>query len=144
MRLSFRAKAYRNSSGNWASPVWNEIPNIKDLALNLGKAESDVSRRGTDGWEAMAGTLKQAAIEWGMVWDTADDDFTALRDSYLNNTVLDMMFLDRANVAGAQGFRAEVECMTFNRQEQLKEAIGLEVAVKPGWSENVPQWVTVS
>jgi hypothetical protein len=142
IRLSLNGKTYRNT-GVYAVPVWNECANIKDLALNLNKRESDVTRRLTGGWGAFVGTIKDAAVEFGSVWDTDDDDFQTWRDSYLNGTAVDCMILDStSSTAGAQGLRAAWEVMQFNRSEQLAEAMGIDISMKPTYSSNAPYWVT--
>lgn len=40
-----------------------EIKNVKDLTINLEKAEADASTRANNGWRATFGTLKDASIE---------------------------------------------------------------------------------
>jgi hypothetical protein len=143
VKLGLRGKTYRNV-GSYAVPVWNLIDNIKDLVLTLAKGKADVSRRATGGWKAQIGTLKEATIGWSSVWDTEDDDFLTFRNSYLDGDSVDLMVLDgESNVAGSQGFRADVECFTFTRNEQLTEAMSLDIECEPTYSANAPYWVTV-
>ena len=78
IRLGLNAKLYRNT-GSYASPTWDEIGNVKDVTLNLESAEADVTVRANNGWRATVPTLKEASVEFEMVWDTEDDDFTAIR-----------------------------------------------------------------
>ena len=80
VRLGLDAKLYRNT-GTYATPVWAEITNVKDLTLNLEKGEADVTTRANLGWRALVGTLKEASLEFQMVWDTADSHFTGVRPS---------------------------------------------------------------
>ena len=58
--------------------AWTELKNVKDVTLNLEAGEADVTTRGNGGWRANIATLKDASLEFEMVWDTADDDFTAI------------------------------------------------------------------
>jgi hypothetical protein len=117
------------------------------LTLNLEKGEADVSRRATGGWRATVGTLKDASIEFEMVWDTADDDFNAIRDSFLTGAKIDTAVLDGpatgAGSSGNQGLRADMEVMKFSRSEPLEEAIKVSVTIKPTFSNNPPTWMTV-
>ena len=82
-KLGLDAKLYRNS-GTYAAPTWDIVGNVKDLTLNLETGEADVSTRANNGWRATVGTLKDASLEFEMVWDTADSDFGAVRDAFLN------------------------------------------------------------
>ena len=143
--LGLDAKAYRNT-GTWGSPVWNLVANIRDATLGLEKGEADVSTRGGNGWEQIVSTLKSANIQFSMVWDTGDEDFEALKDAFINNTLIDMWFVDGdTSTSGNQGLRAEFEVTGFSRNEQLREALTVDVTLKPGRStvSQPPEWKAV-
>lgn len=143
VKLGLDAKLYRNT-GAYASPSWNEVTNVKDLTLNLEAGEADVSTRGNGGWRANIATLKDASLEFEMVWDTADDDFTAIRTAFLTNAPIEFAVLDGAsNAAGSQGLRASMAITNFSRSEPLEEAIKVSVTAKPTYSANAPEWMTV-
>jgi len=146
IRLGLNAKLYRNT-GTYASPTWNEIGNVKDVTLNLESAEADVTVRANNGWRATVPTLKDASIEFEMVWDTADEDFQSIRDAYLNVTTLDVLALDGpvsgAGSTGNQGLRAVCNVTGFSRSEPLEEALSVSVTVKPAYSVNPPTWFVV-
>ena len=138
------AKLYRNT-GTFASPTWNLIPNVKDLTLSLETGEADVTTRGNAGWRATVATLKDASIEFEMVWDSTDDDFTALKNAFLGNTAIEMAVLDGlVATSGSQGLRATCMVTSFTRNEPLEEAITVSVTIKPTYSENAPSWMTVA
>ena len=80
-RLGMDAKLYRNT-GTYALPTWVEVSNVKDVTLNLEKGEADVTTRANQGWRATVGTLKDASIEFQMVWDTVDAGFDAIRQAF--------------------------------------------------------------
>ncbi len=136
------AKLYRNS-GSYGSPTWTLISNVRDLGLGLEKGEADVTTRAGNGWEQVVAALKSASIEWGMVWDTADANFTAIRNSFLNDTVIEFLVLDGAvATTGSQGLRAECMVQRFRRNENLREAVVVDVSAKPTYSTNAPSWWT--
>ncbi|MGE0606563.1 MAG: phage tail tube protein [Pirellulales bacterium] len=145
LKLGFEGKAYRNSA-TYATPTWNEIPNVRDLTLSVEKGEADVTTRIANGWKLSKGALKEASIEFEMLWDSGDTDFIALRDSFLNNTPIDMLILDGAeNAAGSQGLRAICDVIGFTREEPLAEAMKVKVTVKPTYdATNGPTWYTAS
>jgi len=144
IKLGMDAKLYRNT-GTFASPTWNIIPNVKDLTLNLETGEADVTTRGNAGWRATVATLKDASIEFEMVWDTEDDDFTAFRNAFLGNTAVEMAVLDGlVATTGSQGLRATCMVTSFTRNEPLEEAITVSVTLKPTYNANAPSWMTVA
>jgi hypothetical protein len=108
-KLGLDAKLYRNT-GVFATPVWDLVGNVRDLTLSLEAGEADVSTRSNNGWRATVGTLKDASLEFEMVWDTADADFTAIRDAFFNNTNIEFAVMDGlitgAGSSGSQGLRA--------------------------------------
>ena len=143
VKLGLDAKLFRNT-GTYAAPIWNEIKNVKDVTLNLEAGEADVTTRGNNGWRATVATLKDGSIEFEMVWDSADDDFTAIRDAFLNKTPLEMAVMDGdVLTAGSQGLRASFMVTGFSRNEPLEEAISVSVTAKPTYSANPPSWMTV-
>jgi hypothetical protein len=65
-------------------------------------------------------TLKDGSIEFETVWDTADDDLAAIRDSFLNRTGVEFTGMGGAmNVLGSQGLRATCMVTNFSRNESL-------------------------
>ena len=142
IKLGLDAKLYRNT-GTYAVPVWSEITNVRDLTLSLEEGEADVTTRANGGWRATAGTLKDASVEFEMVWDSADTEFQAIRDAFLNDTTIEMLVLDDdVATPGSQGLRAEMRVASFSRSEELEEAIKVSVSLKPAYATNPPEWFT--
>jgi hypothetical protein len=83
-----------------------------------------------------------------MVWDTADADFTAIRDAFLNNTTIEFAIMDGlisgVGSSGSQGLRALFRIASFSRDEALEEAITVSVTAKPTYSINPPTWMTIA
>lgn len=144
VKLGMEAKLFRNS-GSYASPTWAEMDNVKDLTLNLEAGEADVTTRGNNGWRATVASLKDGSIEFEMVWDTADEAFTAIQQAYFGNTPVEFAVMDGPiTEAGAQGLRASFSITKFSRNEPLEEAITVSVTAKPTYSDHSPEWMTVS
>ncbi len=144
LKLGLEARLYRNT-GTFASPVWDEVKNVRDVTLNLETGESDVSTRGNGGWRANIATLKNASLEFEMMWDTADADFTAIRTAFLANGSIEFAVLDGASTQnGSQGLRATMAIMNFTRSEPLEEAIKVSVTAKPTYATDPPSWMTVA
>lgn len=143
-KLGMECKLYRNT-GTYGSPVWVEIDNARDVTLNLEKGEADLTTRANDGWRASAGTLKDASVEFEMVWDTGDAGFTALQEAWFNGTAVEVAVMDGdITEVGSQGLRATMDVTTFSRSEPLEEGVTVSVTMKPTYASNAPEWLTVS
>ncbi len=145
VRLGLEAVLYRNT-GTYDSPVLVRVDNVKDLTLNLEANEADVSTRGNNGWEAIVRALKRASIDFGMVWNTEDVNFEAIKDAYLASSVAAgsiEFFAMSADVdeADSEGFRATCMVTKFTKNEPLQEAQGVDVTLKPTYSDHAPEWV---
>ena len=141
-RLGMDAKLYQNT-GSYATPTWEEIGNVKDVTLNLEKGEADVTTRANNGWRATVGTLKDASIEFQMVWDTLDTGFDAIRQAFFSNTPIEFAVMDGAITdLDAEGLRATFDIFNFTRNEALEEAIMVDVTIKPTYADNAPEWIT--
>ena len=143
VKLGMEAKLYRND-GDYETPDWVEMTNVKDLTLNNEKGEADVPTRKNNGWRATVGTLKDCSIEFEMVWDTDDENFTAIQEAYFGNTSIEFAVMDGdIEEAGSQGLRATMSIMNFTRNEPLEEAITVSVTAKPTYAEHAPEWLDV-
>ena len=144
IRLGLDAKLYRNT-GTIGSNLWDLVTNVRDVTLNLETGEADVTTRGNNGWRATVGTLKDASIEFEMVWDTADADFTALKDAFFDGTPIELLVADGdMGSAGSQGLRALCRIIKFTRSEALEEAITVSVTAKPTYSTSPPSWLVTT
>ncbi len=141
--LGLNAKLYRNT-GTYGSPTWVLVDNVKDLSINKEKGEADVTTRANNGWEATAATLKSATIEWDMVYDPADADYTAIETAWEDGSAIEFAFMDGLiTVAGTKGYRMTCAVFGFSRDEALTEAVMVNVSVKPTYAANGPAPYTV-
>lgn len=143
--LSQNAKFYRNT-GTYATPTWDLIGNVKDLTLSLEKDETDVTTRASGGWKEFVDGMKDATIEFGMLWDTGDADFTAIKDAFTGNTAIEVLVLDGlVATTGSQGLRVTCMVKSFTRNENLGEALMVDVSLRPVKNSNAaPAWYTAT
>ena len=111
---------------------------MKDVTLSLETGEADITTRANAGWRATVGTLKEASVEFEMVWDTADAGFTAIKDAFFNNAVIGLQVLD--GDAG-EGLEADFSITNFSRSEQLEEALTVSVTAKVTYDGTAPSWI---
>lgn len=142
-KVGLDAKLYRNS-GTYAAPTWSELVNAKDVTLNLEAGEADASRRGGNGWRETLMALKDGSVEFELVYDNTDAEFTALKDAFFGGTTVELAVMDGdIATAGTQGLRATMSVVNFSRNEPLEEALTVSVTVKPAPAENPPEWMSV-
>lgn len=137
------------NSGTYASPTWNEMPNVKDSGLPLEWSEESVATKGNGGWQATEGVLKDAPVEFQMQYRKSagalPDDIQAMLTAWLNGDLVDMKILDGPeDVTGSQGLRAWFRVLKFKRNEPVAGLIVVDVAIKPGLGPNPPEWIDVT
>jgi len=134
--LGLDAKLFRGVAGSQAA---TEVTNVKDLTLNLESGEADVTTRATHGWKASAATLKEASLEFTILYDPSDADFTAFQSAYFGNTPIALFVSDGQDTA--HGLDADFSITAFSMEQPLEEAISVSVTAKPTASTRAPQWV---
>lgn len=136
---SLDAKVYRNT-GTYATPVWVEVPVVKDVTLGMSKKETEVTVRGS-GFDAIRGTTKGLSFTFQLQDKVSDAAIAAFNSAYFNDTLTDLWFLSGASDdVLAEGPRAECEVLNFSRNEQLAETLVYDVTVKPASIVNDPTW----
>src|SRR5574344_378213 len=112
--LGLDAKLLRGAAGTTGA---TEVKNVKDLTLNLESGEADVTTRATKGWKASVATLKEASLEFGILYDTEDADFQAFQAAYFANTPLSLFVTDGAG----GGLDADWSITAFTVEQPLEE-----------------------
>lgn len=151
-KLGQDAKIYRLTTGTraaWPSTEdpanLAEITNVRDVTVNMTKSEADATTRGSGGWKQTVAALKDASVDFEMVWDDADTHFEAIKDSFVSgNAAVALAILDGvSDTAGTQGLWADFMVTGFEKGEPLEGVQMVKVTVKPTYSAVAPQWVTV-
>lgn len=134
-----------NGAGPTPAPVWVELTNIRDLTLGLEADRSDLSTRGSGGWRQEVATLKSASIQFSIVWDTVDPGFEALKDAFLNSTVIGIQCLDgeEAGTPPGQGIQSDMAVFNFTRNEELTEGVTVDVELGIAYGA-APIWLPVA
>ena len=138
IKLGMDAVLNFKTGGVGGAGSWTELANVKDVTLSLETGEADITTRANAGWRATVGTLKEASVEFEMVWDTADAGFTAIKDAFFNNAVIGLQVLD--GPAG-EGLEADFSITNFSRSEQLEEALTVSITAKVTYDGTAPVWI---
>ena len=128
--LGMNAKLYQGAADATLTTL-TEMGNVRDLTCTMECGEADVTTRGNSGWKATAPTLKEATLEFEMVWKPGDTGFEAIKNAFLNNTTVALAPLtgDKAT-NGSEGPRGNWSITNFSREEPLEEAIIVKVTAK--------------
>jgi predicted secreted protein len=132
--LGLDAVLMRGTAGSQGT---TDVKNVKDLTLNLESGEADVTTRATAGWRASVATLKEASLEFSILYDTEDTDYNAFATAYFNNTPLSLFVSD----GNGTGLDADFSITGFSIEQPLEEALSVSITAKPTASERAPQWV---
>ena len=135
--LGLDAKLFRGAAGTQGA---TEVTNVKDLTLTLESGEANVTTRATSGWKASVATLKDASLEFGILYDTEDADFLAFQTAYFSNEPMALFISD----GEGSGLDADFSITGFTVEQPLEEAIAVTIKAKPTSSTRAPQWVTAS
>jgi len=138
IKLGMEAKLLFKVGGQGGGGAWVALGNTRDVTLNLEAGEADVTTRANAGWRATVATLKEASVEFEMVWDTADAGFTAIKNAFFQNDPIGLQILDET---AGQGLQADFSITNFSRNEALEEAITVSVTAKVTYSATAPSWI---
>lgn len=124
------AKAYYGTSGQPLSAL-TELTNVRDLTLNRGRSEADVTTRGS-AWDLIAVVRKNASIDFEMLFKKSDAGFDAIRAAFDDGTELEMAFLTGdKGTSGTKGIQASFSVFQFNESQNLDGVLTVDVTVKP-------------
>ncbi len=122
----------------------SEVTNCRDLTFGGDSADDDVSTRGGGGFRQKVATLADAEIQFEMVYDTADTDFTFLRDAWIAKTVFGAAVLDGDSAtAGVQGMWMDCVVTGFEWSQPLEGASKVSVTLANTYSAVAFEAVTV-
>lgn len=122
---------------------WGELTNVSNVSLNLSSNEADVTVRANDGWRASVPTVKDASIDFEMVYDTEDAGFTAIRSAYFGGSALQVRVLDGGTTEeDGTGLDAHCRIVTFAINQANEAAVTVNVSMKPTYADSTkaPKW----
>lgn len=122
--------------------TYRTIRNVKDLTQNFESGEEDATTRANNGWRATVATLKEASLEWEMVWNTNDPAFQAIKDAWLMTQPIYLRALDAPD---GEGLEATFNITSFTKAEPIEGVQRVSVTAKVTYDdENPPRWVDAS
>lgn len=131
--IGLNAKLYRGTAESTAATL---MENVRNLTFNMEAGEADTSRRGST-WRLRESTLLDGSLEWEMIDNDTDADRAAIAAAFLNQTPIALFPRDKTDGAGLD---ADWKITKFTRNEQLEDAIIIEVAAVPTYVSRYPVW----
>lgn len=141
--IGLECKLFRNSA-TYASPTWDECPNVKDISHTDEKTKIDFSRRASGVKQYRPG-LRDVSLDITFVYVRGDTDWQAFMDAYNNGTTLDLWAADGiVDAPGTQGPRFEAEVFKAPRTEGLEDGQEYTFTVAPAATTNAYSWKKIA
>lgn len=119
----FTCKMFRDTVG--AETPATEMKNVTDVTINLSANQISATTRATAGWEAFIQGLKTGSVDFGMMYDSEDEDYQALHTAFLNGTALAFFFSD----GDGNGLIGDYVVTNFSESQPLNEAVSISVTL---------------
>jgi len=137
-KVGYEGVVYYNT-GTEVSPVWVEIDTVRDVTLNLTRNEIDDTSRTTNGWRSRLGGLSEWGADFEMIYNTANVSWQKVRESYFDNTVIEVLILDGdITVDDKEGLRGNVFVTEMSREEPLEDVMSNSTTMV---GNGEPTWV---
>ena len=138
--LGMNCKLFAGAAGVALASL-DEITNVKDVNVNLEAGEADVTTRANSGWRATAATLKEATVEFEMIWKPGDTGFDLFEAAFLAGTNVSMAALTGSlSTANSDGPYGDWSVTNFSRSEPLEEgttaSVTCKIATWDAWIED--------
>src|SRR5262245_11021781 len=103
--LGANGKLYYNT-GSFGSPVWDLIPNCRDIETSLDFTDSDVTTRAGATMKQHEPALADLSFSISMLYDPNDADMAVLITAAWTRSAIEFLILDDLeSIAGSQGIR---------------------------------------
>ncbi len=140
IRLGANSTLYRNTN-SYATPTWSVINNVRDLDIPEDMEEADATTRGSGKVKMTEPTLLGLSLEWEMIENPADTDYTTLLSDHFNRTLVDLTATSGSTqgVSGETFVRFEAKIIGWKKSEPLAGINMVKVTAKPCYSTNAVQ-----
>ena len=142
-RVGIKGQSYLNK-GTRTAPQWKRACGLRDLTLEMTKAEVQVKNKGSMFVEYLTGLI-DTPLDCECDWEPGDPVFDAMQEAYFTEEPLEFVILDGGiRKVGAQGLRANFIVTKFGRGEPMEDVMSASVSLRlSAESKDKPQWVKV-
>jgi hypothetical protein len=118
------------NDGTYSSPEWVRLCRISEVSISRSKSTNDVmlhcstSKKKAIGYKENSVTMKYT-VKKTTATGVTDTVFDMISDSFENDTVLDMAFMNGTLTASTtrQGYRGPMICTKLDRSQADEEAV---------------------
>lgn len=104
----------------------NQLKLSRDITVNQGGSEVDVTSRNSDGVKQVVLGLKDLSINFQAIYDGSDSAITALQVSYNAGTPVSVTLSDPT-----LDYKGSWVCTQFNVNEPIDGVVTVDVTLKP-------------
>lgn len=133
----YQGKLYYKVGGG-SGGAFVELKNCRKVKLNREYKEADVSTRGGGDVEQVEPVRATVSIDFEMIWDPSDTDFTALHAAWVARTPVGFKCLDSDE--SARGYLGDMKFHKFDRDEDDENVMIASCTIKPCRSAVVPSF----
>jgi len=145
VKYGHEMKLYWCAAGIGGTPTWSLASAVRNLKLTPDPVTVDASTRGGGAWKQTAVAMHDATVDFDLPWDSEDETLQALKAAYFGRTTVGVAVMDGAiDEAGSEGLWMDAAVVKFERDEPLEGEVTVAVSLKPGVSENAPEWKVIA
>jgi len=133
-KIGLNGKLYRGTAGTTAATL---MTNVRDLSTPDELGEVDISTRGCL-VELVAIALEKFSIDFQMLVDPSDADYTAIRAAKIARGPLAFKVLSDTD---GHGMDADFVITKFSEGQPLREGQAVDVTIKPTYMTRYPAFV---
>ncbi len=137
--LGADAKLFYKTTGIAGGGDFVEAENVRDVTIDTGNSEIDVTTRGSGKVKQVVQGLAEWTFEFQMIYDPSDAAFVAIRDANQNRTKIGIRALHEEDGTGPQ---ADCVITKFKKGEPLDGVQMVDVTAKPTRSATIPGYFT--
>lgn len=126
-KAGFEKKLFYGTAGTKAT---TECKKVRDVNTGLDKSKIDVTTREADGWTMNRGGLKEAEVEWEMLADKKDSEYTTFLTHFLTGSSFSLYVED----GGGKGLDADFVMVEFSETQDLEEGVVTRCVAVPSFS----------
>lgn len=144
-------KLYR-STGTASVPVWTLVASIEDLSISdLSRGKAEMKIRSSQFVKSLPGLIQPIETEFKHWYGIDSTNFTSLQSQFFGANIEEWAIMDDLiTTTGAQGLRLANFVSQFNINQQIEEAVNVDVGLTHAYWESPagtlidPSWYTVS
>jgi hypothetical protein len=126
-----------NAQGSGDAGEWTDVSLAQDVTVTMEAAEANATTRGSAGFRNTEPTIIDITMEFDILYDPDGEDFQALKDAFMDRSLIGLQALDED---GGEGVIGDFKIFKFNQNEPLDGLHTISVTAKVCRSDTPPDW----